>query len=309
MFLRNFLKDYLTFSKKDRWGSLVLLALLLFIYLIPHFFSRNSKGLTIKESQWLVHAVDSLRLKNDSNGSEAAEENPAPYQFQQNENTGALHGELFPFDPNTLSAEGWQKLGLSRKTSKTIEKYRNKGGRFYQPEDLQKIWGLPAGFYEKVKDYIRIESGQTYSDKVTVKSVETAIEKPAMVDINEADTSILDRLPGIGNKLASRIVNFREKLGGFYAVEQIAEIYGLPDSTFQKIRERLVIGTTPVRKLNINTATRDELKVHPYLKWSLANSIVEYRSQHGNYKSLDELKKINIIDESTFQKISPYLSL
>ena len=64
-----------------------------------------------------------------------------------------------------------------------------------------------------------------------------------------------------------------------------------------------------VKKLNINTATKDELKTHPYIKWNLANAIVEYRNQQGGFKSLDDLKNIAIIDEATFERIAHYLSL
>jgi len=115
-------------------------------------------------------------------------------------------------------------------------------------------------------------------------------------------------LPGIGSKLAARIVNFRDKLGGFYSVDQVGETYGLADSTFQKIKGSLQLSGS-VKKFNINTATKDELKIHPYIKWNLANAIVEYRNQHGAFKSLDELKNIVLIDEVTFEKIVHYLSL
>jgi competence ComEA-like helix-hairpin-helix protein len=103
-------------------------------------------------------------------------------------------------------------------------------------------------------------------------------------------------------------VNFRDKLGGFYSVDQVRETYGLPDSTFQKIKTSMQLGGS-VKKLNINTATKDELKTHPYIKWNLANAIVEYRNQHGGFKSLDDLKNIAIIDEATFERIAHYLSL
>ena len=103
-------------------------------------------------------------------------------------------------------------------------------------------------------------------------------------------------------------MGFSEKLGGFYSVEQIGETYGLPDSTFQKIKGRLQVGGE-IKKMDVNTATKDELKVHPYIRWNLANAIVEYRNQHGVFKSLDELKNIVLIDDVTFNKISHYLSL
>jgi len=64
-----------------------------------------------------------------------------------------------------------------------------------------------------------------------------------------------------------------------------------------------------VKKLNVNTASKDDLKIHPYIKWNLANAIVEYRNQHGNYKSLEELKNIGVMDDPTFNKLTHYLIL
>jgi competence ComEA-like helix-hairpin-helix protein len=130
-----------------------------------------------------------------------------------------------------------------------------------------------------------------------------------LIPVNSTDTAALIALPGIGSKLAARIISFREKLGGFYSVEQIGETYGLPDSTFQKIKGRLQVEESTIRKINLNTATKDELKVHPYIRWHLANAIVEYRNQHGSFKSLEELKNIVLIDEAIFAKMIPYLSL
>jgi competence ComEA-like helix-hairpin-helix protein len=130
-----------------------------------------------------------------------------------------------------------------------------------------------------------------------------------VADINTTDTTALIALPGIGSKLAYRIINFRDKLGGFHSVDQVGETYGLPDSTFQKIKPYLNINPNAVRKININTATKDELKAHPYIRWQLANAIVEYRNQHGTYKSIDDLRNIVLIDEATLNKIAPYLSL
>lgn len=80
-------------------------------------------------------------------------------------------------------------------------------------------------------------------------------KKPLMVTINDADTSAFIALPGIGSKLSARIVAFRDKLGGFYSVEQIGETWGLADSTFQKIKGRLQV-SGEVRKINVNTAIK-----------------------------------------------------
>ncbi|MEJ0079640.1 MAG: helix-hairpin-helix domain-containing protein [Puia sp.] len=78
-------------------------------------------------------------------------------------------------------------------------------------------------------------------------------------DVNLADSIAWSNLPGIGEKLASRIIHFREKLGGFYQLDQVAETYGLPDTTFQKIKPYLRIHSVPLHQIDINTATKEIL--------------------------------------------------
>ncbi len=129
---------------------------------------------------------------------------------------------------------------------------------FIKPEDIKKIWGINEELADKLIPYIRIE-----------KKEYAAIEKPvyekktytaSIIDINTADTTAFIALPGIGSKLAQRIVTFRDKLGGFYKIEQVGETFGLADSTFQKIKPRLVLNNSFVKQININTATLMNLK-------------------------------------------------
>jgi competence ComEA-like helix-hairpin-helix protein len=311
MRIKDAIKGYLTFGKRDRIGVIAVVLLIGIIYALPYLFARKNEPFPVKQTDVLVKAIDTLMAKEKENRYvKNSDEKDDDYQYQSSQTKSFADGELFQFDPNTLSVEGWQKLGLSEKTSKTIEKYRSKGGKFYKPEDIKKIWGMPKGFYERVSDYIVIASAQNnYQQTNFEKPIYTKPEKKVVaVNINEADTSIFIALPGIGSKLATRIVSFRDKLGGFYSVDQVGETYGLPDSAFQKIKGSLQLGGS-VKKINVNTATKDQLKMHPYIKWNLANAIVEYRNQHGAFKSLDELKNIAVIDEVTFGKIVHYLSL
>lgn len=308
--VKQFLKEYLTFGKKDRIGIIAVLLLIVIIYALPYLFTKKNESFPARQTSVLIKAMDTLTAKDRNHYQKNNDEDDNSYQYQPSQTKNFATGALFQFDPNTLPVEGWQKLGLSEKTSRTIEKYRSKGGKFYKPEDIKKIWGMPEGFYERVKDYIVMASVQNnYQQNNFEKSTFNNSEKKVIVvNINEADTSAFIALPGIGSKLAARIVNFRDKLGGFYSVDQVGETYGLPDSTFQKIKASLQLSGS-IKKLNVNTATKDELKTHPYIKWNLANAIVEYRNQHGAFKSLDDLKNIALIDEAIFEKIVPYLNL
>lgn len=301
---RQFVQEYLKFGKRDRTGVLVVLGIIGLTYLIPRLFAKEDK-ISISVNQNLLTTIDTLHKKQTPQ-YEGNDEDQIAYNLQPSIPNSFSKRELFIFDPNLLPYEGWKKLGLNDKSIKTIINYRAKGGKFYKPEDLKKIWGLPEGFYDYVSSHISIEKQNQKTE--TFSSLPKEAGKTRNVDINTADTLALIALPGIGSKLALRIVNFREKLGGFYSVEQIGETYGLADSAFQKIKPFLHV-SGDVEKFNINTSTKDNLKIHPYIKWPLANAIVEYRNQHGNFKQLEDLKNITMLDESTFNKIVHYLSL
>jgi competence protein ComEA len=306
-----FMTDYFTFTRKERIGILALVLLILVIWIIPNVISPGKSKSSITDTSWIT-AAKQLQHPIDSSDAAKTDEEALDEMVYDRPRTivSKTKAELFYFDPNHLSPQQWEKLGIPERTRATIQKYLQKGGHFFQPNDLKKIYGIHADEFARLEPYIKIESSQNQikSDAILYKTATNKQQKPRYdpIDINTADTSALIALPGIGSKLASRIISFREKLGGFYTVDQVSEIYGLPDSTFEKIKGFLKIQDAAVKKININTATKDELKSHPYIRWNLANAIVEYRTQHGNFSSLEDLKKISVITEEVFLKIRPY---
>lgn len=132
---------------------------------------------------------------------------------------------------------------------------------------------------------------------------------PASIDINTADTSQLDRLPGIGAVLARRIVTFRERLGGFHNISQVGETFGLADSVFKKIQPFLKLGDVSLRKIDINQTDDKSLAEHPYIDTKLARSIVRYRNAHGPFGDIQALKRVALVDEVIYRKIEPYIKV
>ncbi len=315
---KQFCDDYLAFSRRDRIGTLVLLVIIVAVLFLPALIApKASPGPAAADTAWMASIS---RIQENAPGSlqtaynaPSYYNNPSAYQFDRSVNSyGSTNkGELFEFDPNTLSAAGWKKLGLRDKTIGTIQNYLAKGGHFYKPEDLSRVYGLFKDEYKRLAPYIRIEQTERSfpePQKETFAS-RPKTERYVAIDINTADTSAYIALPGIGSKLAARIVNFRDKLGGFHSVNQVGETFGLPDSTFQKIKQYLRLDNTQLQKININTATVDELKAHPYIRYALANPIVAYRNEHGAFTKLEDLKKIMAVTEKVYEKIVPYLSL
>jgi len=320
---KEFTADYLNFTKRDRIGIIVILVVILAIFFLPKAFSTTSSSKpTNTDTAWItaLKKLEQKEVENDQRYSTYNEDNSNSYQYDRrpaNNYYNKAKGELFYFDPNTLSAEGWQKLGLRDKTIATIQNYLSKGGKFRKPEDLQRIYGLFPNEFERIAPYIKIEASvesnnyKDFSDKTSTENphTRTYTSRYSIVDINSADTAALIALPGIGSKLAMRIIAFRDKLGGFYSVTQIGETFGLPDSTFQKIKQYFKLENTSVRKININKATIDELKSHPYIKYTLANPIIAYRSEHGPFAKVEDLKKLMVVTDEIYNKIAPYLTI
>lgn len=308
MSIKNFIQEYLMFTRKERIGIICIILLIIAIAFAPNYLnSKQNLTSSLIDTSWF-NEVQKLKIETtDSESSStyfepSAKSEPLPKKFA-----------LFYFDPNTISENDWQKMGLKNKTIKTIQNYISKGGYFYKPEDLKKIYGLRQEEYERLEPFIKIESkkivapNNSHPNESSSKPKPFTVRKYEVIDINTADSNGFISLPGIGSKLAIRIINFREKLGGFYSVVQVSEIYRLSDSTFQTIKPLLKFETETIKKININTATVDELKVHPYIRWNLAQTIVAYRNQHGAFQSLEDLKKIVSISDEVYTKIFPYL--
>ncbi len=312
-------KYFLHFTKKEKRGILVLIALILALFVCNKFiYPYILQGSSINATR-IETAIDSLKEKqhdySKKSYSNFDENNESDYNtYAKQDYNNAFSGTMFYFDPNNLDAQGWKKLGIKDKTIATIQKYLSKGGKFREPDDLRKVWGFSEEDKTRLVPYARIASQETFNKPYNT-NYPTYEKKPyekktiALVDINLGDSAAFLDLPGIGPGFSRRIVNFRNKLGGFYKVEQIGETFGLPDSTFQKIKPYLKLNGNNIRQININTAAIDELKAHPYIRWQLANIITEYKKQHGNFKSLEDLKKIMVIDAELYNKISPYLTL
>jgi competence protein ComEA len=309
----NIVKDYLTFTPKERRGIFIAIFLIVSSWIIFRYIPVTMNHV---DEHAFQQELARLKIIVDSTHPAYAIHPPKtphyPYPLRRDNN--ALTGELFPFDPNTLNAAGWKKLGVKDRTIQTIENFIAKGYQFRKPDDIRRIYGMGKAEADRLVPFVRVpEKGAaaTVFEKPSNLPARTEVERHTfkIIDINQADTTEFISLPGIGSKLAARIVHFRASLGGFYRIDQVGETYGIPDSTFRVIKDRLKCINPPITKININTANATELKKHPYFNWNIANAIVNYRTQHGNYKSVDDLHKIDIIGDELLNKITPYLEL
>jgi competence protein ComEA len=302
------IKEYFTYSKKERNAIIILLLIILISIILPHFFSP--KQLNIKPNLALADTIKALQKrtikpKNNFNKNNSEESNSG---FEK-----TMVITMFYFDPNTLNEEGWIKLGLSSKTIKTILKYVSKGGKFRKPEDIRKIWGLNKEDADRIIPYIRIveQNNNPYKSNTTTNrnKAESTSDK-IYFDINIATAWQLKKVPGIGNSIPYKIVSYREKLGGFLELNQLKEVYDMTDSIFNNIKPFLHIVPIKLKKINVNTATQYDLSSHPYIENDVAKAIIIQRTKYGAYKNVYEVKtRIIFLKEEVFKRFEPYLSV
>jgi competence protein ComEA len=217
---------------------------------------------------------------------------------------------LFSFDPNKASAQDLTKLGIPSRTAQGIVNYRNKGGKFNVKSDLKKMYGLDTNVYTTLLPYIVLPEKTDKKNQAKKEFKKEAKKQFEKFDLNLADTTQLKTIYGIGPVIARRIAAYRSTLGGFIMFDQLHEVWGLDSTIVRRLSEKTVIaaGFTP-DKLPLNHCSEQELGRHPYIRTKLARAIVNYRFQHGNFKSVDDLAKIAIVDEKILHRIKPYITL
>jgi competence ComEA-like helix-hairpin-helix protein len=182
-----------------------------------------------------------------------------------------------------------------------VLKFTKRG--IHSNDELQKIKFIPKQTFENIKDFTQYP---TADNEVANKQV---VSSPKLVNANEASEEELMKIKGLGPFYARQILKYQQQLGGFVRKEQILEVWKMTPEIYAQIQAQLSCETSTIRKLSINQATAEELQAHPYLNWNQANSIVKMRMQKGGFKSIEEIRESIIIDEETFEKVRPYLSL
>lgn len=312
-------KEYLTFTKKERRAILVLLIVFGIILVNPYLFSDTSE-VSLSDNRELVDQLKQL-IPDSQEPARRPGTNRRNIYFAEEVVPGS---EFFYFDPNTISEDQWMRLGVNARAAATIRKYISRGGRFRKPEDLKKIYTLNTGVAEKLIPWIvitnpegRKDSEIVYSSTQNFFSGAEDSEQPANrrqpknyfeIEINAVDTATLKRLPGIGSARARAMVRYRTSLGGFISIDQVSEVYNLPDSLFGKLRPYLKLDTGTVRKINLNTAKYAELAAHPYIKRAAAEAILAYRKSHGLFTAVADLKQLHYFDDALLQKLIPYFT-
>lgn len=295
--------EWLFKERKERNHLLILIVFFILLLIVWQLLPRMLAEPSLAISDELAIEINSF-LEEGKNAEKDGTLNSPTHLDSK-----STPGVLFRFDPNSASESDFLKLGLPIRTVKSILKYREKGGRFYKKEDFSKIYTLDAKDFQRLLPYIDIVNTSEKKTYTAYESPKEAFMKSGKkIEINSAEIADWMLLKGIGEGYSKRIVNYRTALGGFLSVDQVAEVYGLPDSVFQQIKPYLSLNPeVQIQRIKINSATEEELAAHPYIRKFMAANILKLRNDIQKFQSLEDLRHVPLINEEKYRKIAPYL--
>ena len=295
-------KDLFAYTKNERRGILML-SLIIAVLIIYNVFGPFSTTEATDFSEFEASVTRYNAIIDSINKVKSAGKHNTYYK-QRKIDVINLHY----FDPNTITKDEWLELGIKDYQAKSILKYINKGGSFNVPKDLLKMYSLSKNECEILMPYVRIvHKKEAVLDKEYV--IKKYVPKIYDFELNTVTFDSLLEISGIGPSTAKGIIKYREKLGGFYELEQLKEVYFIDSAKYISVNKSFHINTDSIKPtLDLNKGTYYTFKRHPYISKSMAYSIVEYRNMYGDYKSIDQIKNIAIINDSIYNRIYRYFA-
>lgn len=283
---RKVLREYFAFPKKERQGILVLLLIWLFVIFYRIYSTQN-----YQYSNWQIKYITDSVITARVNQSDLR---------ASNLKSSEKNIEKYSKSLNDVSFNELKQLGISSRTSALIMKFKQSGVDLKNIYYVDKIYGITLEEKKIIKDHFLFEVKSIAKEYVRKNSEE-------IFELNTCDSASLESLPKIGPALSSRIIKFRNRLGGFVDKKQLLEVYGLDTSVYNAIADRIKLDKSHLKKIHINQVSYEELAKFPYLNYKLARVIINFREQHGDFNSKDDLLKIHLMNSKIIDKIEAYI--
>lgn len=314
------LSDFFRFSRRETRGVLWLLPLLAAISLVwsvegevwssPMVEVEGESNVLQRHPEYSCVAGEGSRRESSAN---SRDEILRLAQGDAKTNNSTLPA-LTPFDPNALTVSGFEALGFSPRQAQAIVNYRTARGGFRTADDFGRSFVVSPEMMERLRPYIAIAAREESAARDTphvapaekIEGKSTFTEKK-LLDINTADSAALRTVSGIGNVLVVRIMEYRQRLGGYVSIEQLREIPGMTPENFERIRPQIFADNAVIRKISVNFAPAEVLGKHPYITASMLRKLLKNRQLKGGWSTTQELTEQNIITEDQARRLDPYL--
>ncbi len=307
--LISWIKPFLSLNKSEQRGIIVLVIIILLIgvvnLLLPYFVrSKTESNLEkykteintfISEQKPLIDSVNIELLQNSGDIDMAiARQKIKP----------------FTFNPNKLPVEAWKKMGFTDQQIRNIKNYEAKGGKFKRKEDVKKMYSISDVEYEIIEPFIKIPSlYKSETGKIVKKKPVGKKTIYKNIELNSIAYSDLEASLGLSPWLAKRVISYKNILGGYMNKKQLKEVYGFSDSIYNLTEKYIFVDTSLIVKIDINNVDFKHLLKHPYFDYNTTKLIINTRDKIGSFSSVEQIKLIDGINDTTINNASYYLLL
>lgn len=287
------MKSHFTFTKQQRNGIFLLILIIIFLQCVYFFVDFKPKAIQVDENKLAIFQkeIDSLRL------AKIEESKP----------------KIFPFNPNYITDYKGATLGMSNEEIDRLLAYRKQNKWINSTEQFQQVTNVSDSLLNAISPYFKFPEWVTESEVSNSNfrynnKPKTYAEKQ---DLNTVTAQQLQRVKGVGKYYSERIIKFRNSFsGGFIADVQLQDVYGLSPEVIEKITQEFTVKThRKIKKIDLNSATVDELVTIQHIDYDLAHKIIEQRTLRDGFKTLNELTKVKDFPVNKIEIIKLYLHL
>ena len=288
------IKSHFKFTMQQRNGIFLLLLLIITLQCVYAFVDFSSEDITVdsKELQLFQKEIDSLKRVEI--------ENRKP--------------KIYPFNPNFITDYKGYTLGMTNQEIDRLHQFRDKNQWINSPKQFQQVTKVSDSVFNKIAPYFKFPDWVTnpkpkkqYAKSFNTSKPKTEAQK---IDLNIATAIQLQKVYGIGEAFSERIVKYRTKQNGFVSIIELNEVYGLKPETIEELEKSFSLKTPKtISSVNLNTASKSELVTVRFIDYEIAHNIIEYRTLHEGFKSLDELTKVKDFPVKKIEIIKLYLRL
>lgn len=296
--------DWFSFTLNERKGVAFLIGLILIVFLVGELWPENPDNNHTDLSAYLFPS-DTLK-DNDQLEMDA---NQMTQDLMLGDSGKKMKYQRFKFDPNIISYDSLLLLGFSKFGAKSLTNYISKGGKIYDAAKFKTIFGIDTILVNQLSGLITypVKIAKPEYPKPTYAKKEVSELPLESIELNTADSSQFASLKKLGRYNAVKIINFRNRAGGFMKKEQLMDFNVISDSLYQIVEPYLYADPSKIRKINLNTAEYRTFIKHPYFDKETINKILKYRQQHGAFTDVRHIRRIKSLSEEVGERIIPYL--
>lgn len=312
-------RNFFFYTRNQRKGILLLVAAIVAVWTVNWWLRPAERSFPQTDAAYM----DSLMKDYKDFLASVKYQDSIQEQRLKSQDKPANRPELRPFDPNEADSALLCRIGLPGWMARNVVRYRQKGGVFRKPEDFRRIYGMTDERFEMLRPYIRIARQDTATTPATADKIQPdttrkdSTRKPAIplfqhvrkypagtiIELNQADTTELKKIPGVGSVIARMIVKYRTRLGGYYSVSQLKDIRLRADL----LEPWFCVDTTAIRRINLNRGGTASLRRHPYINFYQARAIVEWRKEHGPLKDLTPFEQHPDFTKEDLERLRHYV--